>query len=35
MEFVILEVHRFEGVCDPDDTDVLYAIARRRRWRAG
>ena len=25
-ELVIREVHRFEGVSDPDDTEVLYAI---------
>ena len=25
-DLVIREVHRFEGVSDPDDTEVLYAI---------
>ena len=25
-DLVIREVHRFEGVSDPDDTEILYAI---------
>ena len=25
-DLVIREIHRFEGVSDPDDTEVLYAI---------
>jgi hypothetical protein len=32
-DLVIREVHRFEGVSDPDDTEVLYAIESRSGLR--